>query len=539
MNKFRLIVPAFPYFNVFSDVARQTTSLGPMYIATAASEVPEWQAEVIDENNCGDRSCPKDSKGRPAHKKLQFENQACAAGFYGSLTTTIPRLYEVARQYQESGVLTIAGGKHIECYPDEALHSGLDIAVSGEGETAIREVLSAYEKCGLDRRRMIEGGFLDNIPGLSYLNGDSLVQTRPRPVLQNLNGLPLPDFSLIRYARMRYYPVGRIRGCNMKCEFCSVKSSLRCIAPEKIAGHIIDLAETRGVKKFFEVSDNFAAVREDTLTFCNILGDYREKTQARFTITAQIRLNTADDTELLAAMRRAGVNNLAVGYESPIDEELKCMQKGYTSRDMAKWTDKYHRHGFFIHGMFIFGYPRKKAEGAAVSLQERVNTFREFIKKTKIDTIQVVLPVPLPGTALRDRLVLQDRVFPVDAVGYEYYDGQYPLFEPDDGISPDELRRAALAIMFSTYNLNSMFRMLLNVFVYFPRVILVSLLSIFTFRIKRIIQAFLDWKKRYIRNPFIRFAGYLILKNWLKDFKKDKISAYLSAWRKIRKYDFN
>ena len=61
-----MIAPAFPAFNIYSRIARQTTALGPLAVATAMSRVPGWNVEVIDENNYR-RPGPRDAHGLPDH----------------------------------------------------------------------------------------------------------------------------------------------------------------------------------------------------------------------------------------------------------------------------------------------------------------------------------------------------------------------------------------------------------------------------------------------------------------------------------------
>ena len=49
--RFRIITPAYPAFNIYSDIASCTTALGPVYVATNVNKMHKWDAEVIDENN--------------------------------------------------------------------------------------------------------------------------------------------------------------------------------------------------------------------------------------------------------------------------------------------------------------------------------------------------------------------------------------------------------------------------------------------------------------------------------------------------------
>src|SRR4030042_1527861 len=88
--RFRIVIPAYPAFNIYSHIAKKTTALGPVCVATAINKSGKWDAEVIDENNLR-LFGPKASTGA-AHDFLQKTRPADGVGFYGGLTSTIPRL---------------------------------------------------------------------------------------------------------------------------------------------------------------------------------------------------------------------------------------------------------------------------------------------------------------------------------------------------------------------------------------------------------------------------------------------------------------
>ncbi len=527
--RLRIILPAFSFFNIYSKIARVTTSLGPICVATAANKLEEWDVEVIDENNCRSRFCPKDEHGYPDHSRLQRERPADVVGFYGSLSSVIPRLYKLAALYKSFGTKTVAGGKHVENLPAEALANNVDVVVIGEGENTIKELLLAWQ----------ERQPLEQIAGIVFTKKGETIKTAKRPLIKDFERLPCPDFNLLLYAKLKLYPVGRIRGCNMNCEFCMVKDKIRCLTPQQLMNQIAYLVENRKARKFFEVSDHFAADRSEAITFCRLLRDYQNKVNVRLSMTVQIRNNDAKDTELLQAMKEAGIRDLAIGFESPIDEELKAMRKGYLSKDMIRWTNTFRDYGFFIHGMFIFGYPAKKKSNHHLTLEEKIKRFRTFIKKAKIDTVQVLLTVPLPGTDLRKRLEKEGRIYSMEHIGWEYYDGQFPLFEPDDGITPEAVQSAVTRIMSRIYCIWRLGEIFINIVFHFPRLVFLSAPSIISFRVKYITRSFLHWKKHYFRNPLIRFGGYIILKNWIKKFKKDKFLQSLAKARTYMRTDFN
>jgi len=502
-HRLRIVIPAFAAFNIYSGIAKKTTALGAVCVASAVNEMEGWDVEVIDENNLRRYGPRSDGRGAD-HEFLQQQRPASVIGLYGGLTSTIPRLYEIARFYKERGVITVAGGQHfVEDNIAEALRCGIDYVVIGEGEETIKELLRALEN----------KADVSSIKGIAYLKEGKPVLTPEREPITDFDKLPLPDFSLVRYAKIKVYPVGRIRGCGMNCEFCAVKGRPRFASPERLLEQIIFLLETQGARRFFVVDDLFGQQRDETIRFCNMLADYQKKIGKRLDLTVQIRLDKAKDTELLSAMRAAGINMVAIGFESPIEEELQAMRKNIKTREMASLARTFHKFGFLVHGMFIFGYPLKEDVNFKMSAAERIKHFKRFIKKARIDTVQVLLPVPLPGTELRHRLQEQNRIYPIQDVGWEYYDGNFPLFEPDKPMSAEDMQFSVRKIMGKFYQFRYMFLIGLHIFS-FPALIF------FLHNIK------LGWRKWYRpwRNAVVRFGGSIIIKRWTSEFKKNTFS---------------
>jgi radical SAM superfamily enzyme YgiQ (UPF0313 family) len=505
-HRLRVVVPAFSAFNIYSNVARKTTALGAVCVATAANEMQGWDAEVIDENNLR-RHGPR-SNGRGAdHEFLQQQRPAHVVGLYGGLTSTVPRLYEIARFYKERGVTTIAGGQHfIDDNIAEALNSGIDFVVLGEGEETIKELLRALES----------DSDVGSVKGIAYLKEGKVVLTPERGPITDFDRLPLPDFSLVRYAKIRVYPVERVRGCLMNCEFCTVKGKPRFASPERLLEQIKSIVETQDGRRFFVVDDLFGQQRDETVRFCRMLAHYQKDIGKRLEITAQIRLDKAGDAELLSAMREAGVSMVAIGFESPIEEELDAMRKRLRTQEMVSLARRFHKFGFLVHGMFIFAYPLKEAARFSMSARERVKRFRRFIKKAKIDTLQVLLPVPLPGTELRQRLRRQNRIFPIQDIGWEYYDGNFPLFRPDPPMSAEDIQSSIRRIMGKFYPFKYMFLIGVHIFS-FPALV---------FFLHNLRVGWRRWYRQW-RNALVRFGGWLVIRGWTSEFKRGTFSKKL------------
>jgi len=479
---FRIVIPAYLGVNIFTRQAKKTTALGPILVATVANKLEGWQVEVIDENNY--RRGPRDSQGLPDHAVLQKENPADVVGVYCGLTCTMERVWRVVEFYHQQDVKIIAGAWHAHYCPEEALNHDIDVVVHGDAELVIRQILSALG----------EGGSLENISGISFLKNGQIKTNLP-DMLENpdLNDLPFPDFGLLRYAKIKIYPIGRIRGCNMNCEFCSVKGRPRWSSSQHLFNTVKWLRETRRAKHFFLVDDNSGAEPEGTIKFFQMI---LEKFRNQLHFTVQMRLEAAENTELLEVMRKAGVEVVCIGYESPVNEDLKIMRKGYLSSKMLEWT-KIWRSFFWVHGMFIVGYPSKDGEDL-MDAREIFECFRRFIQKTGLDTVQTLLPVPLIGTDLRERLEKEGRVFPPDLVPWAKYDGSYPCFNPKN-MSARELQKIVVKLMSRFYNPWS--------FVRIPLRIITFLFDIF-------IRGWEAWHQGLERDV-VKSGGHFLIRRWL------------------------
>ncbi|MFW5860564.1 MAG: B12-binding domain-containing radical SAM protein [Planctomycetota bacterium] len=505
---FRLVIPRHPAINIYTRVADKTTALGPVQVATLVSHLPGWDVEVIDENNYHAPG-PLDDEGLPDHARLQAERPACVVGFYGGLTSTVPRLYHLALSYAGMGVATVGGGQHLDKLPDEALASGLDVVVHGEGEQAMIELLDAFDA------NAFRPDALAAIAGISYLAGEQRRQTAPRPPCTDFEHQPLPDFGLLRFAHMSIYPVSRTRGCGQACEFCTVRGRPRSASAAALLRQVARLVETRQARDFFIVDDHFAEDRDETLAFCHMLAAYRRRLGVRLFITVQIRLDLGGDSELLEAMADAGVRIAAIGIESPIDADLQAMRKGMDSQRMVELVHGFHRAGIMVHGMFIFAYPARGGQPAALGLQERIKAYRRFFRRSHIDTIQVLLAIPLPGTPFRTRMQREGRVVEGGGVGWEHYDGAHPLAQPDAPLTIEDLHLAQNRLMGGFYRFGSLFGLL-------GCTMAVPLLA-----------PWLTWRGRWRsfqrvwRKQLISVLGSLVMSRWRREFRRSPFPVLL------------
>ena len=294
----------------------------------------------------------------------------------------------------------------------------------------------------------------------------------------------------------------------MNCEFCSVKGKPRWASANHFFNTVKWLVETRKARHFFIVDDRSEEDLDGTVEFFKLIS---EKYGSRLHFTVQTRLEIARNTELLEIMKKAGVRVACIGYESPIDEDLRAMRKGYLSSHMLEWTKVLRRY-FWIHGMFIIGYPLKEKKDL-IDAKEIVKRFREFIRKSSLDTVQILLPGPGVGTDLRRRLEKEGRIFPLDLVSWSRYGGNYVCFKPDN-MSVRELQEIPKKLMSRFYNPWSFIRIPLRTIV---------------FPIDYLIRGWRYWYRGWYRDV-VKYGGYLLLQQRQKKQKGDKFIERLEKY---------
>jgi len=86
----------------------------------------------------------------------------------------------------------VIGGVHISTLPG-SFENCFDIGVIGEGEASMLEIVRAYlGKKAVGKEELLK------IKGLIFFDGGHLVTTEERPLIEDLDSIPLPDWRLVQ-----------------------------------------------------------------------------------------------------------------------------------------------------------------------------------------------------------------------------------------------------------------------------------------------------------------------------------------------------
>ena len=327
-----------------------------------------------------------------------------------TITSTAIRAYRMAKRLKSLDIPMIIGGTHPTFLPDEALEYA-DFVIRGEGEHALVELLEYLEK-GTPA--------LTRIRGLSYRDRDGRKVHNPsRGFIQDLDNLPEPDFSLVHnWNPSNPYPVATLRGCPYDCTFCSVirmfGRSYRFKSVEATLKELRYVASVSKATKFI-VDDNFAASKKRAKGI--LRGMIAEGIKMRW--SAQVRTDVARDPELLRLMADSGCHTLYIGFESINPRTLEEYNKKQNREDIISCIRAVIDHSIHIHGMFVLGADTDDV-GA-------ISETADFATGLGVDTVQLMILTPLPGTSVLQDMTKAGRLLHTD---WSKYDAQHVVFRP-------------------------------------------------------------------------------------------------------------
>ncbi len=304
----------------------------------------------------------------------------------------------VARRAKELGAVTIVGGVHVTLLPF-SLDESMDIGVISEGEAAFLDILNIIEKYGKDVQKLKE------VKGIVLWDEDKKVNfTGKRELLPEVDLLPYPARDLIDYHDWSgIATMFTSRGCPFNCVFCSstrIWEKVRYHSPEYVVNEIKFLVETYGTKHITFNDDLFIANPRRAIKISELI--IKEGLNEKVTFNMSCRANLITD-EVAAALKKMGTELVSMGLESGSPTTLKFAKGPHvTVDDNARAINILKKHGINAHGTFIIGFP--------IDTKETVMETYNFIKNSKLDSFEVYILAPMPGTPIWDYALARELV---------------------------------------------------------------------------------------------------------------------------------
>ncbi len=281
---------------------------------------------------------------------------------------------------------------------EKYLDNGIDFVLLGEAEHSLSELIGHLSG---DSTHLLP----ENIMGIAYRQNGNLIKTSRRPVLNDLDQLPMPAWDLVdmrpyRDMWMRHHGyfslnIGTTRGCPFKCNWCAKPiygNRYHSRSPQKVVEELVWLQQHTGFDHIWFCDDIFGLKPGWVKAFAEEV----KKTGLHFRFKIQSRADLLVQQQYVAALEEAGCKNVWMGAESGSQKILDAMDKGITISQIEEATQLLKQHhiqpSFFIQ----FGYPGETKKDIHLTI--------DMINRLLPHSIGISVSYPLPGTVFYERV---------------------------------------------------------------------------------------------------------------------------------------
>jgi radical SAM superfamily enzyme YgiQ (UPF0313 family) len=228
------------------------------------------------------------------------------------------------------GVRThVTVGNHLATLKDVDLlqdFTQFDSAIRGEGEYTLVDLAKARSDTAFKE-----------VAGLTYRDGSRVSRNPPRSNAADLDNLPFPARDTLPLViRAGNAPlVYSSRGCNARCDFCSVHNFFRAApnslwrarSPRNVVDELQVLSAAYGVRDFVFADEQFLGHGPIGVTRAVAIADEIVRRGLAINWYVETRA-TGVSREAFARLAQAGLRAVFMGLESGYDPALRQMRKG-------------------------------------------------------------------------------------------------------------------------------------------------------------------------------------------------------------------
>jgi anaerobic magnesium-protoporphyrin IX monomethyl ester cyclase len=278
----------------------------------------------------------------------------------------------------------------------EYLTEGADFVMIGEAEHTLLELTDHLKSGNTDHAA---------VKGLAFVSKGDVIKTPGRPILKNLDSLPLPAWDLVDIEPYRqtwlkssgYFSLNMstTRGCPFKCNWCAKPiygNRYNSRSPENVLSEIKLLKQKYNMDHIWFCDDIFGLKPGWAIAFAELLK--AKNIQIKFKIQSRADLLVHEDT--VKALAQSGCADVWIGAESGSQMILDAMNKGITVDQIRIATQLMKENGIKPSFFIQFGYPGEMKEDIRLTI--------DMINELLPHEIGISVSYPLPGTSFYEKV---------------------------------------------------------------------------------------------------------------------------------------
>ena len=309
----------------------------------------------------------------------------------------------------------IAGGGHFTINAGAILQelTELDYIVLGEGEGTFLELAQwlkshgRFEPC--------------SVPGIMHRRDGRVETTAARPLIADLDSLPMPAYHKINMESPVYYLHGMglravglstSRGCADRCTYCSEavlwNSTWRGRSGPLVVEEMQKLHKDYGKSLFVFNENSFNQSRSRNEAFLESLG--RSGLKCDFWFQSRVK-DILRDRDMLDDFRRLGCYEVMLGVETIAADALRNYAKSQTMEQVREAAELLRSRGIMVMTNVMFG-----------DMQDTEETLKAICDfATEIgDFLVLTITTPLPGTRYYEQAQAQGRIQEHNFANYDF-----------------------------------------------------------------------------------------------------------------------
>ena len=291
---------------------------------------------------------------------------------------------------------------------------------AGKGEISLIELANCLRS----------GGDLSEVQGIGYKRDGDSHFTPPRPMIEDLDRIPRPDYDLVDMQHYfttapstseRQLQIVTSRGCPYDCEFCyNLKFNERRFRYQSARRTVADLTylvEHFGVRAIFVEDDYFFGNPRRVEAICDLLLEQEQDVLVQ--VPCRVDYLDRQKPAMLDKLYRAGFKEMWIGIESGSEDRLKEIMKRNTLDQVREVNQLLAQSDVYAKFGFMAGFPNEEREETL----ETVDFMFELVgDNPNAGLAPVAIYTPYPGTTLYDKAKLvYGMEFPDTLEGWSHF----------------------------------------------------------------------------------------------------------------------